>query len=99
MVHVRGAPNPPQTQGQIERWHQTLHNRVLLENYYLPGDLEAGVGAFVEHYNHRRYHAGLGHLTPADVSFTQHHATIERRRKSKQLTLQKRRLVHHRQVA
>ena len=24
----------PQTQGKIERWHQTLKNRVLLENYY-----------------------------------------------------------------
>ena len=41
MSHVRGAPNHPQTQGKIERWHQTLKNRILLENYYLPGDLEA----------------------------------------------------------
>ena len=41
MTHVRGAPNHPQTQGKIERWHQTLKNRILLENYYLPGDLEA----------------------------------------------------------
>ena len=24
MAHVRGAPNHPQTQGKIERWHQTL---------------------------------------------------------------------------
>ena len=35
---------------------QVLENRVLLENHYLPGDLEASVGTFVEHYNHRRYH-------------------------------------------
>jgi putative transposase len=27
--HVRGAPNHPQTQGKIERWHQTLKNRIL----------------------------------------------------------------------
>ena len=54
----------PQTQGKIERWHQTLKNRVLLENDYLPGDLEAGVGAFVAQYNHRRYHESLGNLTP-----------------------------------
>ena len=38
--HVRGAPYHPQTQGKIERWHQTLKNRILLDNYYLPGDLE-----------------------------------------------------------
>ena len=36
MHHVRGAPRHPQTQGKIERWHQTLKNRILLENYYLP---------------------------------------------------------------
>src|SRR5690606_12643885 len=36
MDHVRGAPLHPQTQGKIERWHQTLKNRVLLENYFLP---------------------------------------------------------------
>jgi putative transposase len=40
MEHVRGAPNHPQTQGKIERWHQTLKNRILLENYFLPGALE-----------------------------------------------------------
>ena len=45
MGHVRGAPNHPQTQGKIERWHQTLKNRILLENYYLPGDLKAHIGA------------------------------------------------------
>ena len=36
---VRGAPYHPMTQGKIERWHQTLKTRILLENYYLPGDL------------------------------------------------------------
>jgi transposase InsO family protein len=43
MAHVRGAPYHPMTQGKIERWHQTLKNRILLENYYLPGDLEAQI--------------------------------------------------------
>ena len=64
MDHVRGAPNHPQTQGKIERWHQTLKNRILLENYYLPGDLEAHIGRFVEHYNHQRYHQSIANLTP-----------------------------------
>ena len=36
MPHTRGAPYHPQTQGKIERWHQTLKNRILLENYFLP---------------------------------------------------------------
>jgi putative transposase len=29
---------------------------VLLENYFLPGDLQQQIEAFVEHYNHQRYH-------------------------------------------
>ena len=99
MDHVRGAPNHPQSQGKIERWHQTLKNRVLLENYYLPGDLKASVGTFVEHYNHRRYHESLANLTPADVYFGRDHAIIERRRKIKNLTIKKRRLAHHNQAA
>ena len=98
MDHVRGAPNHPQTQGKRERWHQTLKNRILLENYYLPGDLEANVGAFVEYYNHHRYHESLGNLTPADVYAGRDHAIIERRRKIKNLTIRKRRLDHHQQA-
>ena len=41
MRHTRGASYHPMTQGKIERWHQTLKSRILLENYYLLGDLEA----------------------------------------------------------
>ena len=68
--HVRGAPAHPQTQGKIERWHQTMKNRILLENYYLPGALEAEIAEFVEQYNHRRYHESLNNLTPADISIS-----------------------------
>ena len=74
-----------------------MKNRVLLESYYLPGD--PGAGAFNEHCNHRRYHESLGNSTPVDAYFGQHHAIIERRRKIKELTIQKRRSAHHRQVA
>ena len=56
MDHVRGAPYHPMTQGKIERWHQTLKNRILLENYFLPGDLETQIATFVDDYNHHRYH-------------------------------------------
>jgi len=50
----------------------------LLENYYLPGDLEASVGTFVVHYNHHRYHQSLANLTPADVYFGREHAIIKK---------------------
>jgi putative transposase len=99
MKHVRGAPYHPQTQGKIERWHQTLKNRILLENYYLPGDLEGQIGAFVDHYNNHRYHESLGNVTPADTYFRRDTAIIERRKRIKKLTIQNRRLNHQRQAA
>jgi len=99
MDHVRGAPNHPQTQGKIERWHQTLKNRILLENYYLPGALEQAVEAFVEHYNHRRYHESLGNLTPADVYFGRSQDILSERRKIKEQTMKQRRLINQRRAA
>lgn len=53
MVHTRGRPYHPMTQGKIERWHRSLKNQILLENYYLPGQLEQRIGQFVIHYNTR----------------------------------------------
>jgi transposase InsO family protein len=99
MEHVRGAPCHPQTQGKIERWHQTLKNRILLENYYLPGELEAQIKAFVEHYNHQRYHESLNNLTPADVYFGRSQAILLERERIKRQTIQQRRLLHHSQAA
>lgn len=98
MKHSRGAPYHPQTQGKIERWHQTLKNRILLENYFLPGDLEAQIEAFVDHYNHQRYHESINNLTPADVYFGRDKAILKQRERIKQKTLEARRL-HHRQHA
>jgi putative transposase len=99
MEHIRGAPHHPQTQGKIERWHQTLKNRILLEHHYLPGDLEAQVGAFVEHYNHARAHESLSNLTPADVYFGRGEAILLKRERIKRQTLASRRLQHHAQAA
>ena len=99
MDHVRGAPYHPQTQGKIERWHQTLKNRILLENYHLPGDLENQIDAFVDHYNNQRYHESIDNVTPADAYFGRHTAIIGRRKKIKKITLQNRRLNHQRQAA
>ena len=99
MDHVRGAPNHPQTQGKIERWHQTLKNRTWLENYFLPGDLQRQIGVFVGHYNNHRYHESIGNVTPADAYVGRHTAIIERRQKTKKLTIQNRRLDHQKQAA
>ncbi len=95
---MRGAPYHPQTQRKIERWHQALKNRILLENYYLPGDLEKQIGQFVDHYNNRSYHESLNNVTPADAFLVRDTAIIERRKKIKEMTIQTRRLNHQRQA-
>ena len=99
MDHVRGAPYHLMTQGKIERWHQTLKNRILLENYYLPGELEARIGDFVAHYNHLRYHESLDNLTPADVYFGHGQTILIERERIKRQTIANRRLLHRRQAA
>ncbi len=112
MKYVRGAPFHPQTQGKIpsrgltvnrclaaERWHQTMKNRVLLENYYLPGDLERQIGAFVDYYNNQRYHQSLNNVTPADAYFGRDKAILREREKIKKLTIRQRRLQHQKQAA
>jgi putative transposase len=99
MEHVRGAPYHPVAQGKIERWHQTLKNRILLENYYLPGDLEAQIEAFVAGYNHLRYHQSIANLTPADVYFGRGQTIPIERERIKRQTIANRRLLHHGQAA
>ena len=99
MEHTRSAPCHPQTQGKIERWHQTLKNRILLENYFLPGDLEAQIAAFVDNYNHRRYHESLDNLTPADVYFGRAQTILLQRERIKRQTIEQRRLQHRKAAA
>ena len=97
--HIRGAPYHPQTQGKIERWHQTLKNRILLNNYYLPRELEEKISAFVEGYNNKRLHESLNNLTPADVYYGRGEAILEERERIKKRTIQNRRLQHQPKAA
>lgn len=78
----------------MERWHQMMKNRVLLKNYYLPGDPERQIGAFVDCYNNERYHESRNNVTPADVCFGRDNDIIREREKFRKLTLQQRRLQH-----
>lgn len=99
MDHVRGAPNHPQTQGKIERWHQTLKNRILLENYYLPSALKHAIGQFIDHYNHHRCYESIGNVTLADAYFGCAPQILADRKKIKDETLKQRRLHNQAQAA
>jgi len=67
MTHVRTSPYYPQSNGKIERWHQTIKQDCIRPN--VPLSLEEArrlVEGFVDDYNHRRLHSALGYVTPAD---------------------------------
>ena len=88
--HTRGAPYHPQTQGKIERYHQTMKNMILLNNYYMPGELKLAIRQFVDNYNNHRYHESLDNCTPADVYFGRYKQVQSERQKIKQQTLKMR---------
>jgi putative transposase len=97
--HIRGRAYHPMTQGKIERYHRSMKNRILLENYYLPGQLEQSIGEFVEYYNNCRYHESLDNLAPADVYFGRGPAILKRRETIKRKTIEQRRRLHQQAIA
>jgi transposase InsO family protein len=94
ITHTRGKPYHPMTQGKIERWHRTMKDRILLEHYYLPGDLKQRIEEFVTNYNTRRYHESLNNLTPEDVWLGRGNDILEQRRKIKAKTLRLRKQLY-----
>jgi transposase InsO family protein len=68
--------------------------RILLNNCYLPGDLEEQISRFVEVYNNQRLYESLNNLTPAEVYFGRGHAILAERERIKKQTIQNRRLIH-----
>jgi len=99
MAHSRGRPYHPMTQGKIERWHRSMKNQILLENYYLPIELEARIADFVAYYNTRRYHESLDNVTPEAVYFGRAQTILNRRQTIKRETLEHRRRLHTRAAA
>jgi hypothetical protein len=57
----------------------------------MPSELEKAITIFIEYYNYRRYHEGLGDVTPYDVYTGKHLEIIKRRKEAKSRTLQERR--------
>lgn len=95
MTHTRGRPYHPQTQGKIERWHRSMKNQILLNNYYLPSELQEHLQRFVSYYNHERYHESLDNLTPADVFYGRGDEILKQREMIKQNTLAIRKQMHY----
>jgi len=67
MDHVRISPYYPQSNGKIERWHQSLKRECIRPKCPLSlEDARRIVGNFVNHYNTKRLHSSIGYITPKD---------------------------------
>ena len=89
--HILASPFHPQTNGKLERYHQTLKRDVNQLPYEAPSDLEAAIVAFVSYYNYRRYHKALGNVTPSDVLRGRRLEILRRRKEVKARTIERRR--------
>jgi putative transposase len=76
---------------RLDRRDEGLHSE--------DGDLEAKIDAFVDHYNHRRYHESLCNLIPADVYFGRAQTILLERERIKRDTIRNRRLQHQKNAA
>ena len=87
------------TQGKIERYHRSMKNVLLLDNYHSPDDLRGQIEAFVEYYNYRRYHESLDNVTQADVYTGRDQSILEERRRIKNRTMKLRKLEYRKAIA
>ena len=75
--HIRCSPHHPQTNGKLERFHETLKTWVNLLVYSSSEELRRAIAEFIEFYNHRRYHEGVGNVAPADVYYGRREAILK----------------------
>jgi putative transposase len=67
MTHVRTSPYYPQSNGKMERWHQSAKTECIRPQ--TPQSLEDAlriVTKYVEQYNTVRLHSAIGYVTPKD---------------------------------
>lgn len=67
MTHVRTSAYYPQSNGKIERWHQSLKRECIRPRSPLSlKDAREVVAGFVSYYNRERLHSAIGFVTPKD---------------------------------
>jgi len=85
--HTLAAPYHPQSNGKLERYHQSIKQDVNQVPYEVPGGLAVATLGFVDYCNHRRYHKALSNVTPDDVLRGRREGILIRRREVKARTL------------
>lgn len=98
MTHVKTSPYYPQSNGKIERWHQTLKQDCIRPHVPLSlAEARQLVERFVDQYNHQRLHSAIGYVTPADKLCGRDTAIFAER--DRKLSLARERRARRRQAA
>lgn len=82
MTHVRTSPFYPQSNGKMERFHQSLKCECIRPK--TPVSLEDArhtVGPYVDHYNDERLHSAIGYIAPRDKLEGRSQAIFEERKR------------------
>ena len=67
MTHVRTSPFYPQSNGKIERYHQSIKKECIRPKAPTNlGEARASVTKYIEHYNNERLHSAIGYIAPID---------------------------------
>lgn len=67
MTHVRTSAYYPESNGKIERFHQTLKGECIRQKTPLSLDgARRVVAVYIEHYNNIRLHSAIGYIAPKD---------------------------------
>jgi transposase InsO family protein len=67
MTHVRTSPYYPQSNGKLERWHQSIKTECIRPGTPLTlEDARRLVSRYVGHYNTVRLHSAIGYIAPKD---------------------------------
>ena len=76
--HIRSQPHHPQTQGKIERFWKTIKEeffaRTLFDGFE---DMQNRTRLWIQYYNFKRPHQGIGGLCPADRFYEVSHEVRE----------------------
>jgi transposase InsO family protein len=65
--HVMTSPYYPQSNGKLERFHQTLKDQAIRPKTPLTvEDAKRITGDFIDYYNTQRLHSGIGYIAPKD---------------------------------
>jgi putative transposase len=92
--HVMTSPYYPQSNGKLERFHQTLKDQAIRPKTPLTvEDAKRITGDFIDYYNTQRLHSGISYIAPQDRLEGRHHQIHKARDKKLEDARQRRKLA------